>query len=151
MLTLYLQYIYLRPEVIYSYKVLSGFPSSDINLTLGLTRKGISGIVTLNHRVEVCIKSVRGKAAVNVQTRVSAKDGAFIVQIHTDDNNLVERLPDIGAQGSREVMVPIPLMVPGESVKLTFWYGIPGKPDITPDTPEVKVRHSEGLGKKGEC
>lgn len=91
------------------------------------------------------MKSVRKKPASNVQIRIKSEGDAFIVQAHTDDSLLVERLPDLGRQAVQEIFVNIPLMVQGEQVRLTFWYGIPNS-DKKPPHPTVLVRHASGLG-----
>ncbi len=94
----------------------------------------------------IYLRSTGREPASSVQVRVRANGGAVIVQAHTDDNLLVERLPDIGRQGSGEVFLTIPLMIPGEEIKLTFWYGVPGSTEKTPPPPTVLVRHARGLG-----
>ncbi|NCO68096.1 MAG: hypothetical protein COY75_09825 [Nitrospirae bacterium CG_4_10_14_0_8_um_filter_41_23] len=102
-------------------------------------------VIALKYGTQVHIRSVRKKPASNVQIRIKTEGGAFIVQAHTDERLLVERLPDLGRQGTREVFINIPLMVQGEEVKLTFWYGIPNS-ETKPPHPTVLVRHASGLG-----
>ena len=148
-INLYMFY-YRQPKVEYTIVEHDQYPvkglSSTENLSLSLHRKDTPGPVKLKYGTMVHIISTGKKAASSVQVRITAKGGAFIVQIHKDETNLVQRLPDIGQQGSKEILVDIPLMVPQEEVTLTFWYGIPNSPDMEPPAPDVLVRHSEGLG-----
>ena len=140
--------LFVGPEVGYTLKELEGYPTSSPGLSLAVKRAELPGLIKLNYGLEIHIRSTGNRPAVNVQARVKADTGSYIVQVHTDDSKLVERVPDLGSQGSPEVFVTIPLMVPSEELKLTFWYGVPDKPDARPKTPTVLIRHSEGLGKR---
>lgn len=140
--------LFVRLEVTWTPKELEGYPVSDPRLSLAVGRAELPGLIRLHYGIEVRLRSTGNRPAVNVQARVKAGTGSYIVQIHTDDTKLVERLPGLGRQGSPEVFVTVPLMVPGEELRLTFWYGVPDKPETRPETPTVLIRHSEGLGKR---
>jgi hypothetical protein len=96
----------------------------------------------------VTLRSSGWTTASEVELRVRAGEGTVIVQVHTDNRELVEKLPDIGRQGAMEVFVPIRRMVPGEKVAFTFWYGFPGSDKKQPPRPTVLVRHAEALGRR---
>lgn len=158
-LATFLLYLYrdilVQPKVVYSLTEITEYPisskktgSSSIKaeLSLALKREKVPGYVTLKHAIQVQIRSVGRKPASNVQIRVKTEGSAYIVQIHTDEGMLVERLPDLGRQETQEVFINIPLMVQGEEVKLTFWYGIPNSEE-KPPRPIILVRHADGLGK----
>lgn len=134
---------FVQPDVTCTLRELAGYPGADSGLSLAIKRGELPGFVKLQHGIEVHLRSSGNKPAVNVELRVNASNGSFIVQVHTDKSELIERLPDLGRQGSPDVFVRVRRMVPGEEVKLTFWYGIPDKPDITPKPPSVLARHSE--------
>ena len=136
----------LGPKVQYSVMELTEYPVSDRKLSLSVKRAEVGDFVELKYGITVHLWSTGWKSASNVQIRVKAEGGAVIVQVHREDDRLVERLPDIGRQGSREVFLTIPLLVPGEETKLTFWYGIPGAGKAKPPIATVLVRHSDGLG-----
>jgi hypothetical protein len=127
---------------------LEGYPASDSGLSLAVKRAELPGLIKLQYGLEIHLRSTGNKPAVNVQAKVKPEAGSYIVQVHVDDAKLVERLPDLGRQGSPEVFVTIPLMVSDEEVKLTLWYGVPDKPQARPTVPLVLVRHSEGLGRR---
>lgn len=146
--------ILVQPKVEYSLIELNEYPGlGKFNnhtglkdeLSIALKRPEVPGYVTLKYGVQINIRSVGRKPASNVQIRVKTKDGAFIVQAHTDDSLLVERLPDLSRQGSKEMFINIPLMVQGEEAKLTLWYGIPNS-ETTPLLPTILVRHADHLG-----
>lgn len=141
------QDVLLRPEVEYTLTELTEYPGSGGGLSIGVKRHEVPGMVTLKSGILVHIRSAGRKPASNVQIRVKAEGSTFIIQVHTDESRLVERLPDIGRQGSPEVFVTVPLMVPDGEVKLSFWYGIPNSPQTKPLPPTVLVRHAEGLGR----
>lgn len=146
--------ILAEPRVEYSLTELAEYPGLgkppnnavlEEDLSLALKRAEVPGFVSLKYGVQVHVRSDRRKPASNVQIRIKTEGGAFIVQTHTDERLLVERLPDLGRQGAQEVFINIPLMVQGEEVKLTFWYGIPNS-ERKPQRPTVLLRHAGGLG-----
>ena len=154
------QSFYLRPRVRYVVTEISEWPTSTSSVeprskegTVSVTgsvlvaikRAELPGPVTMKYAVKIHLRSDGGKSASSVQVRVRTTAGAAIIQVNTEDTRLVEQLPDIGRQGSPELFVNVPLMVPGEEVSLTCWYGIPNS-ETKPAPPAVQVRHSEGLG-----
>lgn len=148
--------VVLQPIVEYSITELSEYPGLgksavkpglNVELSIRVKRAEVPGFIALKYGTLVHIRNVGRKPASNVQIRVNTKDEVFIVQVHKDETALVERLSDIGRQGSKEVFETIPLMRPGEEVKLTFWYGIPDLPQVRPAPPVILVGHADGLGK----
>jgi hypothetical protein len=138
---------FLVPQIEYSSTELTEYPRSDNRLSLSVTRAEVGESVQLKYGLTIHIRSTGREPATNIQARITPKDGAVIVQAHTDESSLVEKLSDIGRQGSPEVFVNIPLMVPDEGVKFTFWYGVPGAVDKQVPIPTILIRHSKGLGK----
>ena len=141
-LTLYRDTI-LQPALKYSVVELDRFPGNvraEIEFEPGK-------VIPLRWGIKVPIRSTGWTTATEIELRVSTNGNTFIVQIHTDNQALVEKLPDIGRQGSREVTVSIRRMVPREKVVLTFWYGRPGPVDgPAPPKPSVLLRHAAALG-----
>lgn len=137
--------VFLLPRVKYSLEELTEYPGTGQGLSLAIHRVELSGPIGLKWGMRVHLRSSGGKPASDIQVRATAPSGAFIIQVHTDDEKLVQRLPDIGRQGTTEVFVNIPLMVPKEEVTLTFWYGLPNS-RAQPQALKVLVRHAEGLG-----
>jgi hypothetical protein len=135
------------PNVDYDLTELTEYPRSDLGLSLSVKRAGTADYVLLKHGLLIHLRSNGKEPASNVQARIRASQGALIVATNVDDALLVERLPDLGQDGKEEIMLSIPLMVPGEEVRVTVWYGVPGNPDKTPVVPSVKVRHTKGLGR----
>lgn len=146
--------ILAEPKIEYSLTELTEYPGlgkslgtaglkDDLSITL--KRAEVPDFISLKYGLQVHLRSVRRKPASNVQIRIKTEGGAFIIQTHTDERLLVERLPDLGRQGAQEVFINIPLMVQGEEVKLTFWYGIPNS-ERKPPRPTVLLRHTSGLG-----
>lgn len=87
--------LFLVPRVTYLVTELSEYPGTGHGLSLAVHRLGVAGPVPLKWGCKVRILSEGGSAASNVQIRATAPAGASIVQIHTDDTKLVERLPEI--------------------------------------------------------
>jgi hypothetical protein len=136
-----------RPELRYSIRELDKYPGTDGGFSVAVDRAEVGSLVTLRHGMTVTVRSTGRSTASDVELRVTSKDGSVIVQVHPDNEALVEKLPDLGRQGSPEVAVAIRRMVPGEKVALTFWYGYPGSGDKKPPRPAVLLRHTAALGR----
>ena len=137
---------FLRPNIEYSITPVTEYPPGP-GLGLAVGRTEIGGMVKLKYGVLIWIRSVGARSASNVQVRATTEGGAFFVVAHTDESKLIERLPDdLNRQAEMEVFINIPLMVAGEQVKFTLWYGIPNGGETEPPLPTVLVRHADGLG-----
>jgi hypothetical protein len=139
--------VLLRPQIRYSVKELDDFPGAGSGLSLAVRHAEVADIVGLKHCARVALRSSGWTTASEVELRVQASDRAVIVQVHVDNRELVEKLPDLGRQGSSEVFVAIRRMVPVERVAFTFWYGYPGSPEKTPPRPAALLRHADALGR----
>ena len=125
----------------------SGSISPSGSLSVAVIRPEATGAVELKHGARVWLKSSGWASALDIEIRARAKDGAVIVQVHTDDKKFVERVPNIARQGQPEVFIQLKRMVPREEVTFTFWYGVPAGGERTPELLEVLVRHTEGMAK----
>jgi hypothetical protein len=147
-LTLYRDKI-LQPQLRYSVTELDGYPGLGSGLQIAVKRPEAGDAVPLRWGIRVPIRSTGWSAASEIELRVTAKPGTVIVQVHTDNEALVEKLPDLGRQGSPEVTLAVRRMVPDENVVLTFWYGFPGGSDSKkPPQPAVLLRHAAALARR---
>lgn len=138
--------VLLWPKVVYKVTEFTEYPRTSQGLSLAVKRAEAPGLVQLKYGVLVHIRNAGWRTASEIEIRATVGGGAFIVQVHADNSRLVRRLPDIGRQGTQEVFLTIPRMVPNEETELTFWYGIPNLPETKPPLPTVLVSHADGLG-----
>ena len=132
----------------YSVIEVEGYPGADGALSLAVKRAELGSVVPLRWGIKVAIRSTGWSAASEIELRVTAKTGTAIVQVHADNEELVEKLPDLGRQGSPEVTLGLRRMVPDENLILTFWYGYAGAGHSKPPTPTVLLRHAAALARR---
>lgn len=137
----------LHPTIRYSVVELNNYPGASGGLSLAVKRGQGGAFVQLKNGIEVEISSVGWMTASDIEMKVTAESNSMIVQIHTNEESLVEQLPDIGRQGSREVFVHIARMVPREKVSFTLWYGVPDSAEQSAP-PRVQIRHAVGLAQR---